>query len=123
MQAFKTRTFAKWASREGLGDNALVCAEAEMEQGLIDAWLGGPVLKKRMALPGRGSTRTLVAFKRGDKAFLIYGFAKNERANISDKELHALRLLAKDLPRYPASWLAKSMQARELTEIKMNDNG
>ena len=126
MQVFKTRTFAKWASREGLGDNALVCAVAEMEQGLIDAWLGGQVLKKRVALPGRGkrgSTRTLVAFKRGDNAFFIYGYAKNERANISDRQLHALRMLAKDLLSYPASLLAKAMQAGELIEIEVHDNG
>ncbi|WP_408610395.1 type II toxin-antitoxin system RelE/ParE family toxin [Beggiatoa alba] len=28
-----------------------------------------------------------MAYKIKDKAFFIYGFAKNERANISDKEL------------------------------------
>ncbi len=126
MQAFKTRMFAKWASREGLGDNALASAVAEMEQGLIDATLGGQLVKKRVALPGRGkrgSTRTLVAFKRGEKAFFIYGFAKNERANISDKELQALRLLAKNLLSYPASVLAKTAQAGELTEIEVNDRG
>ena len=126
MQAFESRMFAKWASREGVGDNALISAVGEMEQGLIDAMLGGQLVKKRIALPGhgkRGSTRTLVAFKRGDKAFFIYGFAKNERSNISDKELQALRLLAKVLLSYPASVLAKTVQAGEMIEIKVSDNG
>jgi hypothetical protein len=54
MQAFKTRAFVNWADGEGLGDEALGAAVAEMEQGLIDARLGGQVVKKRAALPGRG---------------------------------------------------------------------
>ena len=97
-----------------------------MEQGLIDARLGGQVVKKRVALPGRGkrgSTRTLVAFKQGDKAFFIYGFAKNERTNVSDKELRALKLLAKELLNYAASTLAKATKAGELIEIEVNDDG
>ncbi len=68
-----------------INDGALASAVIEMKYGLIDAKLGGQVVKKRVALPGRGkrgSSRTLVAFKQGDKAFFIYGFAKNERANV-----------------------------------------
>ena len=49
MQAFKTKAFARWADGEGLGDEALVAAVAEMQQGLIDARLGGQVVKKRVA--------------------------------------------------------------------------
>jgi hypothetical protein len=126
MQAFKTKMFAKWASGEGLGDDALASAVAEMEQGLIDARLGGQVVKKRVALPGRGkrgSTRTLVAFKKCDKAFFIYGFAKNERSTVSDKELRALKLLAKELLEYTAPALDKATQAGELIEIEVNDDG
>lgn len=72
MQAFKTKAFAKWANGEGLDDDALASAVVEMEQGLIDARLGGHVVKKRVALPGRGKrggARTLVAFKEDDRAF------------------------------------------------------
>ena len=126
MQAFKVRAFAKWASGEGLSDGALASAVVEMEHGLIDARLGGQVIKKRVALPGRGkrgSTRTLVAFKQGDKAFFIYGFAKNERANVGDKELRALKMLAKELLNYTAPVLAKAMKAGELIEIEVNDDG
>ena len=126
MQAFKTKAFARWADGEGLGDEARVAAVAEMQQGLIDARLGGQVVKKRVALPGRGkrgSTRTLVAFRQGDKAFFVYGFAKNQRGNINDKELRALKLLAKELLNYPAASLARAMKAGELIEIEVNDDG
>jgi hypothetical protein len=126
MQAFKTRTFATWANGAGLDDDALAIAVAEMERGLIDARLGGEVVKKRVALPGRGKrggVRTLVAFRQEDKAFFIFGFAKNERANISSDELRALKFLAKELLNYSAMSLTKALQAGELIEIEVNDDG
>ena len=126
MRAFKIKAFAKWASGEGLSDDALASAVVEMEKGLIDAKLGGHVVKKRVGLPGRGkrgSTRTLVAFRQGNKAFSIYGFAKKERANISDKELRALKMLAKELMSYTTATLTKATKAGELIEIEVNDNG
>ena len=57
------------------------------------------------------------------KAFFVYGFAKNERANISDKELRALKLLANELLNYPAVSLSKTIEAGELIEIEVNDDG
>ena len=84
------------------------------------------MVKKIVALPGRGkrgSTRTLVAFKEGEKAFFIYGFAKNERAIVSNKELQALKLLAKERLNYAASALANAKQAGELIEIELDDDG
>ena len=97
-----------------------------MQQGLIDAKFGGHVVKKRVALPGRGkrgSSRTLVAFKQGAKAFFIYGFAKSERVNVSDKERRALKVLAKELMNYAAPALAKATKAGELIEIEVRDDG
>ncbi len=126
MQAFKIKAFSKWASGEGLCDDVLASAVVEMEKGLIDAKLGGQVVKKRVALPERGkrgSIRTLVAFRQGNKAFFIYGFAKNERANVSNKELRALKMLAKELMNYTTAALTKAMKAGELIEIEVNDDG
>ncbi len=84
------------------------------------------MVKKRVALPGRGKrggARTLLAFKQCEKAFFVYGFAKNERANISAKELKALKLLAKELLNYPAASLTTAIKAGELIEIEVNDDG
>ena len=47
----KTRYFAKWMSKTELNDSALCKAVSEMERGLIDADLGGGVVKKRVAFP------------------------------------------------------------------------
>lgn len=119
-------SFARWADGDGLSDQALAAAVAEINQGLVVAHLGGQVVKKRVALPGRGKrggARTLVAFKQGQKAFFVYGFAKNERANISTNELKALKLLAKEILSYPAASLTKAIRAGELIEIEVNDYG
>jgi len=123
MRVFKNKWFQKWAAKEGLDDEALRTAVEEMENGLIDAELGGHVVKKRVALPGRGKrggSRTLVVYQQADKAFFVYGFAKNERANINDKELKALKLLATQLLGYTNPALVKAIEAGELIEV-IND--
>jgi hypothetical protein len=90
MRIFKSKWFARFARKNGLGDAALQTAAAEIEAGNFDADLGGHVYKQRIARDGqgkRGGYRTIVLFKRGERAFFVYGFAKNERDNIADSML------------------------------------
>ena len=64
VRVFKTKFFSKWASKEGLADKFLEAAVGEVEDGLVDAHLGGQLVKKRVAMPGKGksgSTRTILA--------------------------------------------------------------
>jgi len=71
-RVFKTRYFSRWMRKTELTDRALCSAAAEMAQGLIDAGLGGGVVKKRGRLAGRGKrggARTLVATNKGNKWF------------------------------------------------------
>ena len=124
MRIFKNKAFAKWAEKEGLNDDALQIAVDEMERGLIDADLGGHVVKKRVAVGGRGKrggVRTLLAYKSGDKAFFMYGFAKNARANVSTDELKALKHLAKELMNYSDKTLTKAIQHGALIEVEDNE--
>ncbi len=121
MRVFKNKVFSKWAAKEGLDDAALLAAVEEMERGLIDADLGGHVVKKRVAIGGRGKSggaRTLLAYKIGNKAFFVYGFAKNARANISSEELKALKHLAKELLGYGEKALAEAIKHGALIEVK-----
>lgn len=81
-----------------VSNEILIKSITEMNNGLFDANLGGNVYKKRIPLDNkgkRGGARTIVAFKYNDKAFFIYSFAKNKQANISERELKALKKLAK----------------------------
>lgn len=120
MQIFKTKWFARWAAKESLSDQTLIDAVTEMEQGLIDANLGSNVVKKRVGIEGRGKSgglRTILAFKLKDKAFFLYGFAKNQHENIDDKELKALKLMAKHFLAYDSKALEKAKKAQELIEV------
>lgn len=83
-----------------LTDQTLGAAINEMENGLIDANLGGNVYKKRVALPGmgkRGGVRTIIATNLGNRWFFVFGFEKNERENIGEKQLTALKAYSKTL--------------------------
>lgn len=61
---YKNRWFAKFASREGISDATLVAAIDQANRGLIDADLGGGLIKQRVAREGGGKSggyRTLVS--------------------------------------------------------------
>jgi hypothetical protein len=91
-----------------------------VSNGLIDADMGGGVLKKRVAVPGRGksgSARTLLATNRASRWFFVFGFEKNERANVTGREVEALRQLATDLLRLSPSQLDEQVGSDVLKEI------
>lgn len=88
--------------------------------GKFEAKLGGNIYKKRVALQGRGKrggARTIVAFKLGDKAFFVYGYAKNVRENINAQETRALKYLAKVYFNYSDKEIALAIKAGELMEV------
>ena len=121
---FKTRYFSRWMRKTDLSDPALCAAVLEMERGLIDADLGGGVVKKRVALPGRGKSggaRTLVATNKGNRWFFVFGFEKNERPNVTAKELEALQKIAADLLKLTSKDLDAHVEFGELQEIYHDD--
>jgi hypothetical protein len=120
VRIFKTKTFARWMSKAEMTDASLIKAIDEMEQGLVDADLGGWLFKKRVALVGqgkRGSARTIVASKVNNRWFFLYGFLKNERDNINGIELKALKGVAKELLELNDSQLKKVLITREIIEV------
>lgn len=117
---FKTRHFQRWMRKTELTDQVLCTAVAEMVQGLIDADLGGGVVKKRVGLAGRGKrggARTLVATNKGSRWFFVFGFEKNDRANIDDDEREALQTLAADLLARTPAQLTLAVEDGALLEI------
>jgi hypothetical protein len=94
---FKTKEFGRFARREGLSDDQLCEAIERAGRGLVDADLGGSVIKQRVARKGQGRSggfRTIIAFRWGSRSIFIHGFAKNVRDNISAQELADLKDLA-----------------------------
>jgi hypothetical protein len=101
VRIFKTKTLARFTRQHGIGDDSLRAAVEDAMRGLIDADLGGHIIKQRVARPGqgkRGGFRMLIGI-RPDRAIFLFGFAKNKRENIDDDQLKTLREIV-------ASWFA-----------------
>ena len=109
MRVFKTKEFGRFARREKIADQLLCDAVGRLERGLIDADLGGGLVKQRIARPGQGRSggfRTLLVYRMRTRSVFVYGFAKSERGNIDPDELVFWRKVA-------AAYLAMSEEAIE----------
>jgi hypothetical protein len=116
----KIGTFMRWMRKTKLTDKALIKAVEEMEQGLIEADLGGQVYKKRVPLPHRGkrgSTRTIVASNMGTRWFFMYGFEKNDRDDVTSEELDFFKEYAQILLRLTDSDIDVMILHEKLSEV------
>jgi len=121
VQVFKNTSFARFARKARIADSALCAAIADVSRGLVDADLGGGVVKQRIARQGGGKSggfRTIILFRIGERAFFVHGFAKNEQDDIRDDELAAFKLLAAELLAYDADDLAKAVANGTLLEVE-----
>jgi hypothetical protein len=121
MRVFKTKWFARFAKHEGIAEEELCDAIRRAEKRLIDADLGGGVIKQRLARQGQGKSgafRSIVLFSRGSMAFFAYGFAKSDRENIEQDELKAFRKLAQEMLALNDKALAAAIKNGTITEIR-----
>ena len=124
MRVFVTKVFARFARKERLDNGRLCEAIKRAERGAIDADLGGHLIKQRVARPGggrSGGTRTVIAYRAEQRSVFLYGFAKNERDNIDDRELADLKKLAWHYLGYSDAQIATALICSELTEIECDD--
>lgn len=124
LRIFKNKSFARFAKKVEICDSALCKAISNAENGLIDADLGGGVIKQRVARNGEGKSsgfRTMILFKTSVRAFFVYGFAKNEKDNISDDDLIALKKLATKMQNYSDAELNQAINKQLLIEITCNE--
>lgn len=94
---YKQKDFGKFTKKNRISDEDLKSAVAEIEDGLVDADLGGGVVKKRIASNGRGKSggfRTILLLKRGTRVIFVHGFSKGKKSNISDDELDGFKKVA-----------------------------
>lgn len=88
---------------------------------MLDANLGGNVIKQRIARAGQGRSsgyRTIIIFRKEDKAFFVYGFAKNAQDNISKGELKAFKRAAKELLALSDEQIGLLLANKALIEVK-----
>jgi hypothetical protein len=96
-------------------------AIANAEKGIIDADLGWNVIKQRMARPGQGKSggyRTIIVFRKGDRAFFVYGYAKSELDNIDQGETDAFKRAAKELLALSDEQIRALIENGALMEVK-----
>ena len=120
MRIFKTRTLAKFTRQQGISDASLVEAVQRAKRGLIDADLGGQIIKPRVACSGqgkRGGFRMLIGFG-PDRAVYLFAFAKNERENISHGELLTLREIAATFLKATKEEITKALNDGTLIEVQ-----
>ncbi len=94
LSVYKTKPFARFASKADIADADLWKAAWQANQGIIDADLGGGVIKQLIARPGQGKSggsRTIVLLKKDNRAVFVYGFEKKDKADIRPDELEAFR--------------------------------
>jgi len=109
-----------------LADSALRDAVLRAERGLVDADLGGGVIKQRVARQGKGKSggyRTLILFRQGDRAIFAFGFAKSAQANISKADLALLRSAATEALEWSNEELDRLAASGALVEIEDDGNG
>ena len=88
---------------------------------MIDADLGGGVIKQRIARRNEGRSRgfrSIILFRRGDRAFFVYGFAKGDRGNLRPGELEVYRSFADEVFGYDEADLDKAVELKKLKELK-----
>jgi hypothetical protein len=125
-RVFKNGWFQRFARKQRLSDAALVQMVGQAEAGLIDADLGGGLIKQRVARSGGGKSggyRTLIFFRSGDRAIFAFGFAKNDLANISAADLKLLKEAAGEALRWSDEDLDRLVEAGALMEIDHDKKG
>lgn len=116
-----TKHFSKWASKQKIPKKELASALAEVQAGNFGANLGGHIYKKRIRLERQGKSgggRMIICYKKNDWAIFIHGFAKNEKSNLSPRELNAFKELAKILLVLSPEDIAVAINNGDFIEVK-----
>jgi hypothetical protein len=124
VRVFKAYDFDRWAKSEGLTDAKLWEAALEIENGLVNARLGGFLVKKRVGAQGRGKRggyRTIVAHRQGDRLVFLHGFDKNDKDNISPREKQALHKLGDHYMTFSDAALSRTVRDGGIVEVRCHE--
>ncbi|MFX4462450.1 type II toxin-antitoxin system RelE/ParE family toxin, partial [Acinetobacter baumannii] len=64
-----------------------------------------------------GGWRTVIAYRRGERAVYLFGFAKSDRDNIDDDELEALRTRGRAFLALSAAQITKAIAEGDMMEV------
>jgi hypothetical protein len=120
VRIYKNRWFERFARKEKIEDAALCEAVSRAVKGLIDADLGGSLIKQRVARPGAGKSggyRTLIFFRARARAVFAFGFAKSDQDNIDPRDEALLKDAAKLTLAFTQSQIDKLVKTGTLVEV------
>ena len=126
IRIYANRWFAKFAAKEKISDRTLADAVARATSGLIDADLGGGLIKQRIARQGGGKSggyRSILIFRSGDRAIFVFAFAKSAKANLSAAELKIYRKAASIMLELGEDQIETEVEAGRLVEVKDDEQG
>ena len=124
LRLFLNKPFQRFARKEGIREADLCDAVARAERGLVDADLGGGVIKQRIARPGEGRSggfRTIILFRAQERAFFVYGFPKSSQDNITNDDLKAYREFAAWILVYETGLLEEAVKRDIWREVKCDE--
>ena len=121
MRVFKNAWFGRFARKEKISAEVLWEAVDRAEKGLVDADLGGGVIKQRIARPGESKSkgyRSIVLYRKGDKAFFVYGFPKSDLGNIREDEQEQFKKAAKSIFALSDEQIRQLIENGQFEEVK-----
>lgn len=118
---YKNKSFSRFAKKAHITDSDLWKAAEAANKGVIDADLGGRVIKQRIARADEGKSggsRSIILFRKDDRAVYVYGFEKKDLANIRPDELEAFRELAKVILGYTQAEIENMVKRGALVKVQ-----
>lgn len=123
MKVYKNAWFGRFARKERITAASLWEAVERAEKGLIDADLGGGVIKQRIARVGEGKSkgyRSIVLFRQGEVSFFVYGFAKSDASNLREDEEAQFKKMAKFVLALTDAQLRELLANGQFEEVGQN---
>jgi len=123
LRVFKNAWFGRFARKENISAQVLWDAVDRADKGLVDADLGGGVIKQRIARPGESKSkgyRSIVLYRKGDNAFFVYGFPKSDLGNIRDDEQEQFKKAAKSIFALSDEQIRQLIENGQFEEVNKN---
>ena len=124
MKNLSIKWFNKWSKKAKLANEDLLEAITNLEKGLSTSDLGNYLFKIRVKRENSGKSsgfRTIVVYKKNDRAIFVYGFGKNEKENISKTELQYFKKLADDLINLNSEQIEQFIEQKVLFDLEVNE--
>jgi hypothetical protein len=123
LKIFKNAWFGRFARKERISAEVLWDAVERADKGLVDADLGGGVIKQRIARPGESKSkgyRSIVLYRKGDKAIFVYAFPKSDLGNTRDDEQEKFKKAAKSILALSDEQIRQLIENGQFEEVKID---